>query len=107
MLTVFTNIYFSFLFTGGMIGFLKRGSIISIVMSTVFALLLAGGIYVFDTQPEWAQVGWWVLMGTSSFLSLFGGIRWFKTGKFMPSGIIFLLSMAEVDLLWLNLFIVG
>jgi len=105
VLTVFTNIFFSLVFTGGMIGFLKKGSRASLIASTISALLLALGIYGLDTQPEWFQASAGLLALTSLFLMVFSILKLSKKeGKFMPAGLILLLSAAELCFLWTRLY---
>jgi len=101
-LTVYTNIFFSLVFTGGLIGFFKRGSKASLIAGTISALLLALGIYWFDTSETRHTTGLYLLVGVSAFLAVFAIIRLIRTGKLMPAGIILLLSMAELNLLWLG-----
>lgn len=102
--TVYTNIFFSLVFIGGMIGWLKKGSIASLVASSISAALLAMGIYGLDTQPEWHTQSAWLLAITAAFLLVFSVIRLSKNeGKFMPAGFILLLSAGELCLLWLRL----
>jgi uncharacterized membrane protein (UPF0136 family) len=101
-LTVYTNIFFSLVFIGGLIGFLKRGSKASVIAGTLSALLLALGIYWFDTDANRQSAGLYILLGVSAFLTLFAIVRLVRTGKLMPAGMILLLSMGELNLLWLR-----
>ena len=104
-LTVFTNIFFSLVFTGGMIGWLKKGSLASLIASTISAGLLALGIYGLDVHPEYANASAGLLTFTSVFLLVFSILRLSKKeGKFMPAGLILLLATAELCLLWLRLY---
>lgn|GEM_PF-2563227 len=100
-LTVYTNIFFSLVFIGGLIGFLKRGSKASVIAGTISALLIALGIYWFDTSMERQITGLYLLVGVSAFLAIFAIVRLIRTGKLMPAGLILLLSIAELNLLWL------
>lgn len=101
--TVFTNIFFSLVFIGGMIAWLKKGSLISLIASGISALLLALGIYWFDTQPQYYAVSVWILGLTSGMLVVFALSRLIRTGKLMPAGLILLLSTAELGLLWIRI----
>jgi uncharacterized membrane protein (UPF0136 family) len=84
-------IYIVLLVVGGLIGFLKAKSRVSLIMSVVFAALLtlcAAGIvfqyYVAD-----------ILL--AALLVVFG-IRLTKTKKFMPSGLMLILTLVALVL---------
>ena len=84
-------IYIVLLVVGGLIGFLKAKSKVSLIMSVVFAALLtlcAAGIvfqyYVAD-----------ILL--AALLVVFG-IRLTKTKKFMPSGLMLILTLVALVL---------
>jgi uncharacterized membrane protein (UPF0136 family) len=82
-------IYIALLIVGGLIGFLKARSKASIIASVAFAIplaLCAAGII----KPAWiADI---ILI----FLAVFFGIRFSKSKKFMPSGLMALLSLAAL-----------
>jgi uncharacterized membrane protein (UPF0136 family) len=81
-------IYIVLLVIGGLIGFLKAKSKISLLTSVVFAIVL--GICAMDyVRIEWA---WGIL----SFLALFFLIRFLKTKKFMPGGMMTLLTFITI-----------
>jgi uncharacterized membrane protein (UPF0136 family) len=84
-------IYIVLLFVGGLIGYLKAGSKASIIMSSVFAaiLILCNLHKVF--QPEMAD---YVLV----FLLLFFAYRVTKSRKFMPNGMMSILTLAALVL---------
>ena len=75
------------LLVGGLMGFIKAKSKVSLIMSSIFALLLAlynlGKIDV-KYFPE-------ILIG---LLIVIFGIRLAKTKKFMPAGLMLILSVA-------------
>ena len=81
-------IYIAMLMLGGLIGFLKAKSKISLITSFVFSVVLA--LCALDKVPM--QVAWGVL----GFLALFFLIRFLKTRKFMPGGMMTLLSFATI-----------
>lgn len=88
-------VYIVLLLSGGLMGFLKAGSKISLITSAAFALPLAlcatKVIPPFPTAP--------ILLGLLTFVF---GIRYAKGKKFMPSGLMTLLSIiASVTLCWL------
>lgn len=84
-------IYIALLVIGGLMGFLKAKSKVSLIMSSIFALLLAlynlGKINV-EHFPE-------ILIG---LLIVIFGIRLAKTKKFMPAGLMLTLSIAVLIL---------
>jgi uncharacterized membrane protein (UPF0136 family) len=81
-------IYIVLLVIGGLIGFLKAKSKISLFTSLVFGVVLA--ICAMDyVRIEWA---WGIL----SFLALFFLIRFLKTKKFMPGGMMALLTIVTI-----------
>jgi uncharacterized membrane protein (UPF0136 family) len=81
-------IYIVLLVLGGLIGFLKAKSRISLITSLAFGAVLA--VCALDhVRIEWA---WGIL----SFLALFFLIRFMKTKKFMPGGMMTLLTIATI-----------
>jgi len=81
-------IYIVLLVIGGLIGFLKAKSKISLLTSVAFAIVL--GICAKDILP--IEVSWGIL----SFLALFFLIRFLKTKKFMPGGMMTLLTFVTI-----------
>ena len=81
-------IYIVLLVLGGLIGFLKAKSKISLITSATFGAVLA--VCALDyVRIEWA---WGIL----SFLALFFLIRFMKTKKFMPGGMMTMLTIATI-----------
>jgi len=81
-------IYIVLLVLGGLIGFLKAKSKISLITSVAFGTVLA--VCALDyLRIEWA---WGIL----SFLALFFLIRFLKNRKFMPGGMMTLLTFATI-----------
>ncbi len=88
-------IYIVLLLVGGLIGFLKAGSKVSLITSAVFAALL-----VIATIPSLLQPGarqMLVDLILAVLLVVFA-IRLTKTKKFMPSGLMLLLTTAALAL---------
>ena len=81
-------IYIVLLVLGGLIGFLKAKSKISLITSVAFGAVLS--VCALDKLP--IEVAWGIL----SFLALFFLIRFLKTKKFMPGGMMTLLTFATI-----------
>jgi uncharacterized membrane protein (UPF0136 family) len=88
-------IYIVLLLVGGLIGFLKAGSKVSLITSAVSAALLVvtGLPHVF--QPGFRQGAADAIM--AALLVVFA-IRLTKTKKFMPSGLMLVLTIAALAL---------
>jgi uncharacterized membrane protein (UPF0136 family) len=88
-------IYIVLLFLGGLVGFLKAGSKISLIMSASFAaiLVLCNTNAVF--QPHFAQVLATIVL---VFLMVFFSVRLTKSKKFMPNGLMAVLTLAALVL---------
>ena len=84
-------IYIVLLVVGGMIGFFKAGSKVSLIMSVSFAAALSlcatGTVF----QPGVATV-------LLAALLIVFGMRLAKTKKFMPSGLMLVLTLAALVL---------
>ena len=79
-------IYIAFLVAGGLIGFFKAGSKASIIASVAFAIPLALCASKVIPVP-------WVADALLGFLAIFFGMRFAKSKKFMPSGMMSSLSV--------------
>lgn len=79
-------VYIVLLMLGGLMGFLKAGSKASLIASSIIAAILA----LFATGLLPFQYGRWVLV----FLVFFFGMRWSKSKKMMPNGMMTILSLA-------------
>jgi uncharacterized membrane protein (UPF0136 family) len=84
-------VYIVLLVIGGLIGFLKAGSKVSLIMSVAFAAVLSLCAAQVIFQPYMADV---VL---AALLVVFG-IRLTKTKKFMPSGLMLILTVGTLAL---------
>jgi uncharacterized membrane protein (UPF0136 family) len=85
-------IYVTLLVAGGLMGFVKAGSKISLITSALFALLLALCVAGVITPFYIADI----LVG---LLAVVFGVRFAKTSKFMPAGLMLALSVAELAVL--------
>ncbi len=86
-------IYIVLLVIGGLIGFLKAKSKISLITSVAFAIVLSlSAIHHNGKDILPIEVSWGIL----SFLALFFLLRFLKSKKFMPSGMMTLLTIATI-----------
>ena len=81
---------------GGFMGFKKAGSRPSLIAGIVsMALMLLAAILLFSGKPSGAPLA--ILVCAA--LLVFFGMRWMKNRRFMPSGLMSLLSAAALFLL--------
>ncbi|BFZ61773.1 hypothetical protein YB2330_002849 [Saitoella coloradoensis] len=79
-------------FLGGAIGFIKAGSIASIISASVSALLIAYGASLTSREYENAKMIFWVsLLLLGFFAKRYAGSR-----KVMPAGLMMILSLISV-----------
>ena len=78
--------------TGGVIGYAKAGSIPSLAAGLTFGGILGVGAYLTSVDPN----NYYLTAGTSAVLGSFMGYRFYNSGKFMPAGLICLLSIGMV-----------
>jgi uncharacterized membrane protein (UPF0136 family) len=81
-------IYIVLLVLGGLMGFFKAKSKMSLITSLVFGAVLS----VCALDKLRIEVAWGIL----SFLALIFVLRLMKTKKFMPSGMMVLLTLATI-----------
>ena len=84
-------IYSILLEAGGAMGFIKAGSKASVIASTIFAVIIF--LFIFDVLP--IAYAWTVV----AFLILFFGMRFAKGRKFMPNGLMLVLSIVTLILI--------
>jgi uncharacterized membrane protein (UPF0136 family) len=87
-------VYIVLLIAGGVAGFLKAGSKVSLITSVVFALALA--LFATGVMP-WPR-GADVLLGLLLIVFI---VRYVKTKKFMPAGMLILVTAAALILRFL------
>jgi uncharacterized membrane protein (UPF0136 family) len=88
-------VYIVLLLVGGMIGFLKAGSKVSLITSAVFAALL-----VLTTVPRLFDPGFAQMLATiiMAVLVIVFAMRLAKTKKFMPSGLMLVVTAVALAL---------
>lgn len=84
--------YAAIVATGGIIGYVKAGSAISLAMGLLFGGLSAFGAYQTSQDPR----NFYVLLLTSGSLMALMGYRFMNSGKFMPAGLVAALSLLMV-----------
>jgi uncharacterized membrane protein (UPF0136 family) len=94
--TLILWLYIVLLVVGGLIGYLKAGSKVSLIMASAFAALLA------LCALNLLAVPWLVEILLGALLAVFS-MRLFKTRKFMPSGLMLAVTACALVLrLWLR-----
>ncbi|KAM4729692.1 transmembrane protein 14A [Anableps anableps] len=77
---------------GGFMGYKRKGSVISLMAGLVFGGLSAYGAYNFSNNPKDVLVS----LASYGLLAVIMGIRYKKSGKLMPAGIMTGLSLLMV-----------
>ena len=102
MTTVFV-IYGVLMLLGGIFGFVKAGSKASLIVGIISGILIFAGVALLGSAYTAGRA---ILTFTSFILSGVFGIRLFKTRKFMPSGMLLILSLVA-SFLAARLFVSG
>jgi len=92
MTTLILAVYLVLLVVGGVMGYLKAGSKVSLITSAVFAAALA--LCVWGSVPHGLRVAQ-VLQGV---LVIVFAIRYVKTKKFMPAGLMLAVTLLALAL---------
>jgi uncharacterized membrane protein (UPF0136 family) len=89
--SIYGVIFYGFLvLIGGFIGYVKADSLPSLIMGTVFGVLLFGAaIAMFKGKA----IGRWMAVGLSVLLVAFFGYRLFITHSLMPAALIILVGL--------------
>nr|XP_020849615.1 transmembrane protein 14A [Phascolarctos cinereus]XP_020849616.1 transmembrane protein 14A [Phascolarctos cinereus] len=84
--------YASIIASGGFLGYHRKGSIVSLVAGLFFGLLAAYGAYRISWDPRDVKMS----LLTAFFLTTFMGIRFKRSKKLMPAGIVAGLSLLMI-----------
>ncbi|XP_005811940.1 transmembrane protein 14A [Xiphophorus maculatus] len=84
--------YAAALIFGGFMGYKRKGSVMSLIAGLVFGGLSAYGAYNVSNDPKDILV----LLASSGLLAVIMGMRYKKSGKLMPAGIMTGLSLLMV-----------
>ena len=79
---------------GGVFGYLKAGSVMSLAMGLLFGGIAGYGAMQTSANPRSIMVS----LGSAGTLAMIMGIRYYRSGKFklMPAGLVFILSLLQV-----------
>ncbi|XP_028328624.1 transmembrane protein 14C-like [Gouania willdenowi] len=80
--------YAALVLSGGVMGFIKAGSVPSLVAGLLFGILAAIGAHHRSQNPKNTLL----LLGASATLTVIMGLRFLSTWKFMPAGLMTLAS---------------
>ncbi|KAM9349455.1 transmembrane protein 14C-like [Symphorus nematophorus] len=81
--------YAALVTAGGVVGYLKAGSVTSLAAGLLFGLLAALGAYLASQNPK----NVWLSLGTSGTLAVVMALRFLSSWKFMPAGLMTLASV--------------
>ncbi|PNF17034.1 Transmembrane protein 14C [Cryptotermes secundus] len=77
---------------GGIVGYARAGSIPSLGAGLLFGSILCYGAYQTSQNPN----NYLLLLGTSAVLGGLMGYRFYNSRKFMPAGLVTILSVGMV-----------
>ncbi|XP_033123606.1 transmembrane protein 14C-like isoform X1 [Anneissia japonica] len=77
---------------GGVVGYVKAGSAMSLAMGLLFGGVAGYGASLTSQDPRNVNV----ILGSSAVLAGVMGMRFVKSGKFMPAGLVATLSILMV-----------
>lgn len=84
--------YAAFVAVGGIIGFVKAGSTVSLIMGLAMGGMAAFGASLTSKNASNCLV----IFGASAILLVVMGMRFMNSGKFMPAGLLSALSLFMV-----------
>ena len=82
--------YSVILMIGGVIGYLAAGSIVSLLMSAIFSILLILSLFLMRFTP---LLGYRCTLLLISLLTLFFAYRWYSGNRFLPAGLMTIISL--------------
>ncbi|HEV8132656.1 MAG TPA: TMEM14 family protein [Acidobacteriota bacterium] len=92
-----TGIFGLMVIVGGTIGYAKARSMVSLVSGVVCGGLL---LYAANLIRQSHAIGVPTAAAVSALLAVIFTIRWLKSGKFIPSGVLLIFSLVELLLLF-------
>mmetsp|Transcript_46734 Transcript_46734/g.120472 ORF Transcript_46734/g.120472 Transcript_46734/m.120472 type:complete len:110 (-) Transcript_46734:579-908(-) len=91
-LPLYTYIYAALLAVGGIIGYANKGSVVSLGAGVASACVLAFGGYSLSS-PHSYKTGAYISIVTAVCLTIMMAQRFLSTGKFMPAGLVAVISL--------------
>ncbi len=82
--------YTLLLLVGGLIGYFTANSLPSLIASSLFSVCLLIAVWGCQQEKSW---GYPLAITALSLLILFFGVRLYATQKFMPAGLMFIVSL--------------
>ncbi|XP_077991727.1 transmembrane protein 14C-like [Glandiceps talaboti] len=76
---------------GGVIGYVKAGSTMSLVAGLLFGGISFYGAHQVSQNPR----NFYLALSTATILAIIMGMRFSKSGKFMPAGLVCVLSCLQ------------
>jgi len=93
MAKIILAVYGALMLGGGFMGYVKAGSQMSLMMGIVSAIIIFAGLYLSKSNT---RMGYGLIAAMSTLLVVTFIIRLVKTGNFMPSGMLIILSIIAV-----------
>jgi len=93
MAKIILAVYGVLMLGGGFMGYVKAGSKMSLIMGVVSAIVIFVGLYLSKANK---QMGYGLISAMSALLVATFIVRLVKTGSFMPSGMLVILSIIAV-----------
>jgi uncharacterized membrane protein (UPF0136 family) len=87
---ILIGLYAVLVFAGGLMGYLKAGSKMSLISGVASAAVLAAAFW---RAQSYRVQGLWIAAGVAGLLTIVFLIRFLKTRSFMPSGMMLVLSL--------------
>lgn len=84
------SIYAALMLAGGVMGYVKAQSKMSLIMGIISGIVISLGVYLIKNSP---RAGYAVIAGMSGLLAVSFLMRFLKTQAFMPSGMLLGLSV--------------
>ncbi len=88
-------VYAAVLLVGGVLGYRLSGSRPSLISGTASAVVLTAAYFLARTEPS---RGLWLAAAVALVLAAVFLIRLFRTGSFMPAGMLLILSLAALTI---------
>jgi len=93
MANIVLAVYGVLMLGGGFMGYAKAGSMMSLIMGIVSSIVIFAGLYLSKSNT---RMGYGLISMMSAILAVTFIIRLVKTGSFMPSGMLVILSIIAV-----------